>query len=462
MKKIKYYFKNVIYFVKDLKIDILFIKVKNSIIQSFKNIKIPATFEYNLIKNTKSTLILIKDNAVQFYKNTRDPSKKEYQFIQLVKSNFIEICKNIKTTAALYYKNANKPGTKQYDEIYSFKKQIYMKTKFKKDRYHLFSYISHGLRNGATIVELLDSIEQDFRKNGQIILADLIEKTVYRMEEYGEEDATAMFNVGMINEIELKSIQAISQAEPYRAMEFINSQKKNENNFKWALGMLFFPGLLVTFGYIIFQPELKELTHTLLEPINQLSKKEIEIPAYFESRWLFIKVFMGMIITMFSLFSIVEYLKVNNPKLLFKIFRIQEAEFVVNNFQILLSLLKAGHSKMRAVEIIAESGDIVTRKIFTEIKNEIKDGENNIYDIISKYGINSGTVSYMRSGERNNTLIESVESIVLYNTERYEKIVKFSTKVFPLVGEIIMTMILLKPIIDIITVTTVGTLSFEV
>lgn len=458
----KFYFKEFVFFVKDLKIDMIYSKIKLSIIQSFKNTQIPDTFEYNIIKNTKSTLILIKENIIQFYKNTKDPSKKEYQFIQLIKNNFITFCKNVKITAVLYYKNVNKPGTKQYDEIYSFKKQIYMKTKFKKDRYHLFSYISHGLRNGATIVELLDSIERDFRAGGQIILADLIDKTIYRMEEHGEEDAIAMFNVGMINEIELKSVQAISQAEPYRAMEFINSQKKNENNFKWALGMLFFPGLLVTLGYIIFQPELKELTHSLLEPINQISKKDIEIPAYFESRWLFIKVFMGMIATMFSLFSIVEYLKVNNPRLLFKIFRIQEAEFVVNNFQILLSLLKAGHSKMRAVEIIAESGDIVTKKIFTEIKNEIRDGEKDIYDIISKYGINSGTVSYMRSGERNNTLIESVESIVLYNTERYEKIVKFSTKVFPLVGEIIMTLILLKPIIDIITVTTVGTLSFEV
>lgn len=334
---------------------------------------------------------------------------------------------------------------------------------FNKERKHLFSFLSQGMKNGGTTRELLESINIEYDKNKNKFMFNIVSETLNFMEQEGYSDAEAMKKSGMITENEYLSIENISQAEPFRALEFINEKTKSKNNFKWAIGMLFFPVLLVLFGYFIFQPELQNLTKDLLEPVNSLSVKEIEIPGYFKDRTLFA---IGILITlslMIGLFIFVNLLKLYNQKLLFKIFRIFEREFVINNFEILLSLLKSGQSSMRAVELLADSkDDVVTRVIFSKIKIAMTDGDKKIFEVLGDYGLDSATISYMRSGEKNNALIQSVEMALEYNKEVYSKLEKILTKTLPLIGEIIMTIVLLKPILDIITVTTVGTMNFQV
>lgn len=340
---------------------------------------------------------------------------------------------------------------------------IYKTFLFKRERFHLFSYIAQGLRNGGTTKELLQSINYEYKKSKRMYLYTLIEQTLDNMEQYGMSDAEAMRAAGLISYMELQSIETISKSEPYKAMQFINEKTKNQNNLKWAIGMLFFPPLLVILGYLIFQPELQTMTMSLLEPVNSISSKKIEIPGYFNDRTFFGTLMIGMLFIMGSIFYIIEYLKKNNIKWLFQTFRIMEREFIINNFEVLLSLLKSGQSPMKAIELLSSNNtDIVSKKIFLEIKDAILEGDKNIYEVLSEYGVDSATVSYIRSGEMNNYLIESVSMALDYNRERYEKLVKILSKTLPLIGEILMTIILLKPLLDIITVTTVGTLSFEV
>jgi type II secretory pathway component PulF len=346
--------------------------------------------------------------------------------------------------------------------IKKIKLAINKKLFFSRDRYYLFSYLSQGLKNGGTTKELLQSISFEYRRNNKEYLSELIEDTLYNMEQNGLTDAEAMKESGLITYMELQAIETISKSEPYKAMQFINEKTKNNNNMKWAIGMLFFPPLLVITGYLIFQPELRQLTLTLLEPVNQISTKKIPIPEYFNSRTFFEITFLIAVSIMSGLYFIVEYLKKNNIKLLFKLFKIKEREFVVNNFEVFLSLLKSGLSPMKSIELLSENNsDIVSKKIFTDIKESIAEGEKSIYEVLSDYQLDSATISYIRSGEMNNYLIESVTMALDYNNERYEKLIKILSKILPLIGEILMTIILLKPLLDIITVTTVGSLDFQ-
>lgn len=340
---------------------------------------------------------------------------------------------------------------------------LYKKTKFWNERFHLFTYISQGLRNGGTTKELLQSILIEYQKEKKVYMSKMIEDTLYQMEEMGLTDAEAMQKAGLISIMELRSVEHISKSEPYKAMNFLNNKIKNENNIKWAVGMLFFPTILVLLGYIIFQPELKALTLQLLEPVNSVSKKAIEIPTYFNDRGTFIFYFGLVLATMFSLFGFINYLEKNNIPLLFKLFKIKEREFIINNFEIFLSLLKSGQSPMRAIELLSDSNNtFVARKIFSEMKVGLQEGDLYMHETLSAYKVDSATISYLRSGEENNFLIESIQSIVDYNNERYEKLVKILTKILPLIGEIIMTIAILLPLIDIINTTTIGTLNFEV
>lgn len=340
---------------------------------------------------------------------------------------------------------------------------LYKKTKFWSERFHLFTYISQGLRNGGTTKELLQSILIEYQKEKKVYMSKMIENTLYQMEEMGSTDAEAMQKAGLITIMELRSVEHISKSEPYKAMNFLNNRMKNENNIKWAVGMLFFPTILVLLGYIIFQPELKDLTLQLLEPVNSVSKKAIEIPSYFNDRGAFLFYFGLVLAAMFSFFGFVNYLEKNNIPLLFKLFKIKEREFIINNFEIFLSLLKSGQSPMRAIELLSDSNNtFIAKKIFGEMRLGLQEGDLYMHEILSAYKVDSATVSYLRSGEENNFLIESIQSIVDYNNERYEKLVKILTKTLPLIGEIIMTIAILLPLIDIINTTTIGTMNFEV
>lgn len=346
--------------------------------------------------------------------------------------------------------------------INKIKEYLYIKLLFNKERFHLFTYLSQGLRNGGTTRELLESISYEYKKANKLFLSAIIDKVLDNMEQDGMSDGEAMYNANLITYIELQSIETISKSEPYRAMQFINEKTKNNDNFKWAIGMLFFPPLLVILGYLIFQPEIKDMTITMLDPINSISTKVIDIPAYIKDRVFFGTMFSSSLIFISLLFFGINYLKNHDPKTLFKIFRINEREFVINNFEILLGLLKSGQSQMRAVELLASNSDTISRKIFGEVAEAIREGDKTMYEVFSSYGMDSATISYIRSGEMNNYLIESVEMALEYNRERYHKLSKILQKVMPLTGEILMTIILLKPLLDIITITTVGSLSFEV
>jgi len=344
----------------------------------------------------------------------------------------------------------------------NLKEIIYKKLKFKKDRFFLFTYLSEGLRNGSSISELLETISISYKDSNKY-LYKYISDILYYMEELGMSEPEAFKEAGVISNEEFFAIEQIFYSEPYKALEYLNTKTSSEDNLKWAIGMLFFPTILVLIMFLIFQPELKDFTEQMLEPINSMSKKHIDIPEWFKDRTIFGTYLFALISFITALFLYINYLKKNNIKLLFKLFKIKEREFILNNFEIILSLMKSGQSLMRSIEIISEQkNDPVSYKIFSEIKDSMKEGDKFMYEVLNEYGIDSATISYLMSGQKNNTLIKAIESVVNYNKSRYDKLIEKLTKYMPLTGEIAMTLILLLPLIDIINVTTIGALNFEV
>lgn len=339
---------------------------------------------------------------------------------------------------------------------------IYKKMLLRKNRIYIFNYIAQGLKNGSSFKELVISISYGLKEKN-VYLYNSLSLILREMEDNGLSDMEAMYKIGFIDEIELRSISGISKSEPYKAYEFIINRATNQNNLKWGVGMLCFPVIIVLIGYIIFQPELKALTEELLAPINSLSTKKIAIPGYFNDRSTFVGYLFLVIFLIASFGGFITYLKKHNQKWLFKLFRIYEREFVINNFAVFLSLIKSGTSPIKAIEILADNKtDILSKTIFGEIAENQHQGLKSINQVFADYDMDQATVAYIRSGEDNNALLKSLETTLSYNEEKYEKLTKILVKILPLIGEIIMTIAILIPLIDIINVTTVGTLRFEI
>ena len=340
--------------------------------------------------------------------------------------------------------------------------KIYREIKFKKDRFLLFTYISEGLKNGDNFSELLKTINESYKDNNKYI-HKYINDTLYFLEEMGESESESLYKASIITFEEKISVENIFNSEPYKAMNYLNAKSSNENNLKWSIGMLFFPTIFILLLYIIFQPELKAMTDQMLAPVNNLSLTKIEVPIWFQNRLIFIEILASVLFVMFSLFGFIEYLKHKNIPLLFKLFKIKEREFILNNFEVIQSLLISGQSLMKSIELLSERDrDIVTRKIFNEIKKAMQEGDQFMYEILKKYNIDYATISYIMSGEKNNGMSRSISSVISYNRGRYESLIGKLSKILPLIGEIIMTFIILLPLISIINVTTIGVMNFQI
>lgn len=345
-------------------------------------------------------------------------------------------------------------------------------------RTHLFTYLSQGLRNGGVTKRLLESMLSEYKEMsvnkrfGRTItlgeycnlqMHNIVLESIRNISINGDSDAEAMYKAGLINSKEFTAVQNISAAEPYKAIEFINDRARDQNNLKFALLMLFFPSIIVLTGYFIFQPELKAMTLSMLEPVNSVSTKQIPVPGYIENRYTF-GFFLGLaILSMVTFFSFINYLKKNNPKLLFKLFRMTEREFIINNFELMVGLMKSGQSPIQAISAIRNGADDeATKRIFSEIEYGFLNGEQKMFEVFKKYEMDISTVSYIRGGEAQNYLEPAVIMALEYNKVVYAKTTARLTKILPLIGEIIMSIILLKPLLDVLMVTTSGSLNFSV
>lgn len=340
-------------------------------------------------------------------------------------------------------------------------RKLFFKFTYKKEREYLFIYLSQGIKNGLTTISLLESILESYKKKNDQFYYTKIKEIISYMQNDGLAEAEAFYKANMIDKMESKILESADSLD--HGFEDINTQTKNKNNFNTAIIFLFFPALLVSFGYIIFQPELKFWALKLVEPVSQYSTSQIPIPEYFEDRTAFIIVFLSIVGIMLSTFMILNLLKKYYTKYYFYFIVFAQREFIINTFNIIYRLKKIGFSLIEAIDyIIEETKDKTYRKIYIEFKEHLMSGENNIHVILEKYYIDDATISYLRSGEMNNSMDAGIKMLLDYNEYKYNKTLNQMIKYLPFVGEIIMTLILLKPLLDLILLSTIGVMDFTI
>jgi len=341
--------------------------------------------------------------------------------------------------------------------------ELYYKTfKFNLEKKHLLIYLTQGVKHGSSVAELLESILHEYEKTKMFKMHDMITKTIYYMEEEGLETGDAFFNSGLFTDSEKITFNAIAKSSIDQAFEQINKQNKYRNDLKYAISMLVLPVLFVLLGYIIFMPEIKSFAESLLEPVNSVSTTKIPLPAYFSDRTIFVVAFFSIILISFAFYYFVEWGKKNNPRLVFKSLKLLEREFVLNNFNVILQLMNSGLSLSRAVETINKDPKcVLTKRIFGEAEIEMNNG-NSFSSVIEKYLTDYATIAFLKSGEDTNQIESSLSMIISHNEVIHQKTISRLVVWLPMAGEIVMTIVLLLPLLDILNTTTIGAMNFTV
>lgn len=339
---------------------------------------------------------------------------------------------------------------------------FYEKTKFNAEKKHLFIYLAQGTRKGGSVVALLESIYPEYKKLGLKMMEEKVEKALVFMEEGGLNTAEAFFQSGLFSSTDKTAFEAIAKTSMDDAFEHLISTNKSKNEFKYAIMMLFTPVLFVLMGYIIFMPEIRGFAESLLEPVNAVSSTKIELPYYFKDRTIFVIGFFTILSIAIGANYIVERLKITNPALLFKYIKLIEREFIVNNFTLIMQLMNSGLSLENAVEVIRkETKDPLAIRILGDAQKDAMLGYS-FSHTIEKYISDYATISFLKSGEKTNQIEASLDMILDHNKLLYEKTIARLVVWLPLTGEIMMTIILLIPLIEIINTTTIKAMNFTV
>jgi len=346
--------------------------------------------------------------------------------------------------------------------IQKIKKYIIKKTIIRQNRRLILSYLADGLKRGSNLLTLIIKYKETLNPKNieEKIIIKLLQEIENIIKTKGTNTTYILYQVGLLNEKEYLIIS--NYTDLYLGLEVVIKLSKQQNNFNWAIALFFFPPFLVLIGLLIFQPELKEFTYNALAPINQYSTTRIVLPHYLENRTFFAMGTVFFLMVYFAFMYFIVMIKNFKPLIYFKIFRLSEKEFIVNTFSALLSLRRSGKSYIQAYKILSETtNDKFISNFYNEIYVDGKNGNNKcILDVSKKYNMDKFTLSYFKTGTINNDLDNTIQTILSHNQNIYKKQIARLVKYLPLVGEIIMSIILLKPLIDIIMLTTVGVMNF--
>lgn len=329
-----------------------------------------------------------------------------------------------------------------------------------KDRKFIFIFLSKGLKNGTPIKILLKELVVFTKEDKQYQLSKILEKILNDIEEKGIDFSSSLRDNGIITSAEYDILRY--STEYYTGLEFLIESNTHGKNLKYAILLLFLPSIVVSTLYFVFQPQLLDFVYQLLIPVNSVSSTEIPIPAYLKDRKIFgIIMFLTYFFCGF-VFYLQWILKRKNPKLFFNLFPLVEKEFIINTMTPLLNLINIGMSPGKAISTLMNNNDPLVLRIYGEMNELMKLGNKEIHKIFRKYKMDKATTTYMKIGENTSSFPEALKSIIEYNKEQYNKTIKRLLFILPLSGELIMVGILLFPLINIIMLTTVGVMQFNI
>jgi len=347
---------------------------------------------------------------------------------------------------------------KKINKIFDYITKI---TIIRQNKQLILSYLANGLKRGNNLLTLINKYKETLNDNKEEkVIKNILNKINDIIDSQGTNTPDILYKVGLLTEKEY--IIVSNYNELHLGLEVVLKMNKQKNNFNMAILLFLFPPFLVTIGLFIFQPELKSFAYSVLQPINEQSTTMIRIPSYLETRTAFGLSILGFILFYSFIIYSIEFIKKYYPEKYFLFFKLSEKEFIVNTFSALLNLRKSGKSYTQSYKILKDTTkDTIVKKYYSEVYELTKQGKiQAIYEISKKFNMSNFNLSYFKIGVLNNDLDNTIDTILEYNEEKYNKQVARLVKFLPLIGEIIMTLIIVKPLIDIIMVTTVGAMNF--
>jgi len=341
-------------------------------------------------------------------------------------------------------------------KIKVFNARLFNRSIDQEERELLLKFFAKGIERGISLNLLIKVKSEEYTLSGKIEYLKLMNNLLKKVNDDGENITKSMYELNIINDYEFSILDSSPRMDD--ALEYILGSNSNNRQMNKIILSLFLPPLLGSLILIIGQPYLYELGHSIVDPINNLAKESnIQIPVYLNDKITFIKMFIIFLLTTIGFLSFMKIIKRYYIKQYFQLFPFTEKETTLEIMTNIYNLHKTGFSIGQSIDMLSKQNTkSFNNKIFSEMNDVLKTGNMNLHLILNKYGFDPFTVGLFKIAETTSDFKEMLEDIITYNNERYNIMLKRLKTFVPLIGQLLMTAVILKPILDLIMLSTVG------
>jgi len=347
------------------------------------------------------------------------------------------------------------PNNPFFEKIQSFALKIKSN-----DKKFIFILLKYTEKSGASLRKGIITKIKETRQKKDFLLEYILLKVLYYMDIRGLKIVEAMYKAGLVTlkeySILLKSRNFSSGIDQITNMEKSSSTLVIYNLTLLAPMYIMLVVLLATHGLI------KDTLKGMVAPMVKAGGTPPPLPHYIEdiSTYLFFNGIAWSILI--ALLSFYYYVKHYNIPLYFKIFKFNEQEIILEVLYNIESLTKSGINITDTVLILLESEtNNVKREIYEQIHTAFIKGNIQLSTIFEYYNVNYQTIGLIATGEETGSIVttlslaySSLKEMFTFNMKIYSKISFYG-------GQILMGMIIIKPIIDILLYTSIQQLNFS-
>jgi len=345
------------------------------------------------------------------------------------------------------------PKNKKYDQL---KKYFFTK----RQKAFILILLKYTEKSGASLRTGIINKIKEARNKKNVLIEYILMRVLYYMDIEGYKIVDAMFAGGLINQKE-KSILQKSRTFSQGINQITNLDKRKSKLVIYNL-MLFGPFYIALVVLLATHSTVKNVLMSMVKPIVDAGGKAPPLPHYMQDPSLYIFYNVAFFTLLFGVLGFYYYCKYYNLPLYFKVFILNEQEKVLEILENLSSLLNSGINMTDSVKILLDDEkDIVKKKLYSEIyKNFIK-GNIELSQIFEYYNVDYSTIGLISTGENTHNITETLKNAKDSLEESYNLYMKIYGKIAFTGGQLLMGVVIIKPIIDILLYTSIQQLNFS-
>lgn len=322
------------------------------------------------------------------------------------------------------------------------------------------SYLKSGDLGGISSKDLLEIKKDEYLHLKRYIMADMVDKLLGEVRR-GVGLAEALQAIEVITESEYLTLTKSRSLSA--GIDRITEKKKEAGGANGLLLLFFVPPIGITHLLLWTHGQVKDVLLKMTEPLREMTTKSVEIPGYLLDPTTYY-IYGGLlhIILFGSIITFIVLKKINVPMYL-KFLPYRRYEYTIDILHTIKSLKEAGISLSDSVKIsIMGENDKIKLDIYKDIELSLKTGKGQLADILAKYHLDFTSIGFIRTGEKTKRFDQLLSIAEGEIKDRYERILKKLHPIAKFGGQVAMLGIAFKPMVDIMILTSIGQMDFEV